>query len=348
MKTHFLFIIFLSGILMLSSCLSPTATKPLGYDQYKIYPQVGFINKIPTISHQNNIHVFFSGETPKDKAYIKIATVEQSATEATPYGDVIKILQSKGRSIGADAIFILGKEHTKQAVTDTEGQILYHISQKHVSAVAIKYIKNIKNVEQYPKKEIYHTYDLSTKGYKPYVTQNLNLDGSVSSRTQGNFYQSFVYKSSLNYLLKEQNQNWRYSKYQDLITRRIQYNPRTRRYISYKIMYDSLRRVKQVFNKTLTEDIEFLYNELSQIVEKKIYGQTYALTIDRNGREKYKPTKRGIIRKEILKYDDLGRLIEKEVFKIIKGKKMPWLKVTYSDFYTQADLMALSNDNYVE
>ncbi len=322
----------------------------------RIYPfsensgvlRVGYINPVPIVKHDNHIPLFVDGEKPK-KPYIKMATLEVTNFDATAYGEMMQQVRQKAREIGADGVMILGKKHTSDAITDIDGDVDFYIREKHLSAIAIKYTDNVKEYEQYPKKETYYAYNRKEQQYDYHVINLLDMHGNISEREKHNGYERNTRIHSLKFLLEEQNDNWQDFKKDGLLVKRKYFDGLTNRTYTYQYTYDSLNKVINILDTDRKIDIEVVYNDVNQVVQKKIYSKRPISKKNKKGKYKTVWVDRGLTYTENLKYDAQGRFIEKEINRISNtGEAVPWIKIVYSDFYTLEDVQALSSENYIE
>ncbi len=332
--------LFIGLLILFNASCTPYQSLPTYYKRLS-YPELYYIYTLPIERHNNPIHLFFNGEIP-DQPHINFAKLEVKPVSPITYDDKIKLVKKKAKYIGADGILILTSK-SKATINSSKYGVFSYANTNQLDAIAIKYMDSLKTYSQYPKKEIYFSFDKKLNRYHYAFTNLLSMNGDIYRREKSNPYDKDIHQFSLFYLLKEENQHWTSIINGSLVFARQYQNESTRSKATYHFIYDSTNRVANIINQKEKIEIVLNYNDANQLVQKKIYGDRILQKKDPKGKMKYAGTRKKLQRIETLKYDSLNRLVEKEVVKISdEGEEIPWVKVFYTDFYTKADVLALS------
>ena len=296
----------LLSVFLLSGCT-------IGYQLYD-GPSTMLVD-FPLPPHDHEVPIYFPVDTLPDEEYIRIGVLEAWGYAYTSYNELIHHLQEEGRHYGVDAIQIIDKQ-----TTETE-----YSSSTVLAGLGLKSLKNMDYLDQYVKaKEVYLLKDdYSPSG--PWVAKLwTGFDGQVQ-RVDGNpMYSEIIEKYSLNYLLYQRDNQWRYANDpQGNVRMRVRTapaGPQLRVWFTYKYPgFPSTARIRDYPTKTETL-IQFEYNGHGQIIEKMIY-----LPNDK-------------VLKEIPSYDADGKQVGSEFFEVIQGQPdQPYLRVIHY-FYSPEDV----------
>lgn len=300
----------------------------LTFGQRRTYPASKKLINVPTFPHQQAVKVFYLNEKP-DSAYVKVALLEVARTAEHSYASIIQDLQVQAQNEGVDAIIIFQMYSGQRSYQNSEGYTNFYAI-KEVLAYGIKYRSSFDYLSQIPKTEAIYLYNDSTQSFDKEYYRTFDMLGKVIDYNCSNSLNDFLYTYSLYHLVEEED-NWRYSDKNNLITTRY-FNDRTNQKKCI-FQYDSLQRLNQITiqteiivrSNTITnsQEIQLFYNENGQLHQRDIY--------------KIPMDKKSFYR-EIFRYDELGRIKEKLTFQYVNGKRMPLAKCFYTDFYSFEDL----------
>lgn len=122
-------------ILIFSSCTT-----------YYAYPesQLNKLTKLNFAPHNNDIDLFFSGESEPEKDYIRIALFKETRTGySAPPGRLLKTLESRAKHAGADALIVMGTAETEKTFQSVADDRIYTIPRNHMWGIAIRYVENL-------------------------------------------------------------------------------------------------------------------------------------------------------------------------------------------------------------
>ncbi|WP_210462610.1 hypothetical protein [Rufibacter roseolus] len=299
------------------------------------------LSSLPTPSHGKEVEVFFPGERPSDTAYVKIAVVEEKAEGEVAYAQLVEQLRKKAQKQGLDAILILGKTQGTQLKNDaTLFEVIleiasgdeikdnyYSVTTHELSAVGIKYKRNLQYLPQYVQsKRIY----VLEKGQElllaTVAVDHLGQDQKVTYQNVNDTptYQRFVHRYSLDHLLKEQGPHWHYLEENGLVVRRKLLSMDGSGPIkNIKISYNAAQLPEKLEIRhpvtALPEVLTITYNSQGQVTQKHIY---------RN---------KQLVLQETNTYGADGKLVSTLHEKVQHGQTIPFLKTVY-DYYNLLSL----------
>jgi hypothetical protein len=233
----FLMAVPIVGALVMSNC------GPAVHD-YRSYSVGKVIQDVPLEKYPRKLETYQVGEFPKDPEFIRVRTLEVSSFEG--YANLIQQLEKIAHEAKMDALIEIKKSESDENLTQTiDNQPFTSLRRKfQLSAVGIKYLKNIDYAHKYRKKQkVYANSNfiknrstnrhLDSSAWGNYVQsyevlkqispiQNDSLlaeaEFSVAGHLQKviayypdslNYYQMYVYPYSWQYLLTD-TRNWRY------------------------------------------------------------------------------------------------------------------------------------------
>ncbi len=323
--------LFLSTLLLLSSC-----------ETYHYYTQNAYtstnhsnsnrLTEIPLSLHQNEIDVFFSHEKPKEK-YIKAFLLEEIAYGEVSYGTLVNKLKRQAYEKGVDALIILSRDRN---ISETEYSFTVTNT---VSALGVKYIKNLKFKEGIPKQAILSFFNEEKAVYIPQERLLMADKGQIRDSDQSNLYLQYFHHYSLDYMLYEINQNWR------VLTKENSNQIYKRQYrtfdktTTFTFTYDKEGKVIHVLRHHYLKDIpvqieiEFEYKNgrvsKSNIYQKARFGEVIR---DKNGVKLNRIHKRT----ELYEYHSDGRPLRRTIFQIRDDKPKPLMKLSY-EYYSEKE-----------
>jgi hypothetical protein len=293
------------------------------FSQYQNYPSSKKLIEIPTFPHQRAIDVFDIGEKP-DSAYYKLSILEVYRNSNDTYISVINELKAQAQDEGMDGIMIFKMGLVQKSYTDSEGYN-NNYSVKEGVAYGIKYPTSFDYLTQIPEVESIYIYNDSTMAFSAAHFRQFDLFGKTIAHNCSNSFYNFLYQYSL-YHLVEEKENWTYLTSNNVIIgREFKATSRNKKCQFY---YDSLYRLNEIRSETYEntssymtftkERIALFYNENGQLHQKDIYPNLGNETA---------------FYREIFRYDDLGRIEEKLIFKYSTGERTPIAKCFYPEFY---------------
>ncbi len=324
------FIVSLSCLLMTSCMYS-----------YYIQPEYR-LSQLPTIPTKE-VEVIFPSEDIPDKNYFKLGVLEASGGESSSYNDLVQSLKAKAQQQGADAVLIVDKSQDIKLVSDAtvlnavanvvtrnknNDEPTYSTKiKRNLAGVGIKYAKNINYLDRYAKSITVSEYNSLTDSYTERETVNLKINGQPSSPlSDSSLYNTYYYKLSLDHLLNEISENWTYSNTtlanEEIVVRKRDYYVNKIKEKTCKFNYFNNGKPSSVSIHYATdwlkkETISFVYNKEGVLISK---------TTDCKG---YTPIEE--------RYNYEGRkLISRDIYKIEKGDRKPFLKAVYT-YYQSND-----------
>ncbi len=291
------------------------------------YPPNRKLIPIATIPHNQPIKVFYENEKP-DSAYVKIALLDAHRSTSDSYVNIINDLKTQAQEEGLDAIMIYKFQMGMASYRDSEGYMTSY-GVKEILAYGIKYLSSFDYLQNIPRTESIFLYNDTTMAFENNFFRTFDTEGNLLNYNCTKSFNDFLYRYSLQHLVAER-KDWTYIASGNLIVKRL-YKSKEKSCI---FTYDNLQRLKTISIKRmvydsegmpliLNEEIALSYNEIGQLHQRDIF-----LNI-KNRKTYYR---------EIYRYDSLGRLEEKQLFKYENEKQEPIAKFFYTDFYTFEDL----------
>lgn len=128
-------LLLLSITLLLQSCLS-----------YRTYSKKGVNNltNLNFVPHNEDIDVFFAGESGPEKDYVRLALIKETRTGySTSPGQLLKVLEYRSKQAGADALIVMGTTENGQTVERLADDRIVTIPRNHMWGIAIRYADNL-------------------------------------------------------------------------------------------------------------------------------------------------------------------------------------------------------------
>jgi len=272
----------------------------------------------PLLPHDAEVPIYFSQDTLPDEEYIRVGVLEARGGEFASYNTLIRKLQAQAQERGVDAIQLMDKQ--------VEASEYYGTS--ILSGIGIKYVKNLDYLSDFVMaQEVYLPYSsaMATDSERWTTKVWLGFDGHPQ-RVEGNReYADFIRRHSLEYLLYEQNAQWRYALDEyGQIRMRVHTNgvgsPHLRVWFSYQIRHHpNLVRVKKYPDKE-ESTIWFAYDAEGRILKKRITLPD------------------GKIVDQILLHDAIGRHIKSEYYWVDSDQKLTPYLIVKHQFYSPEDV----------
>ncbi|MEL7247972.1 MAG: hypothetical protein AAFO03_06125 [Bacteroidota bacterium] len=113
---------------------------------YRPYPDLkqNNLTSLEFIPHNNDVEMFFSGETEPEKDYIRVALLKEVRTGySESQGRLLRALQSKAKQAGADAVIVMGTTESVEVFEDITTDRIRSIPRNHMWGIAIRYVDNL-------------------------------------------------------------------------------------------------------------------------------------------------------------------------------------------------------------
>jgi len=305
--------------LIYSSCYSPYL-----FSDYPEHLEKPLFISIPMKAHENKVKVYFPGEKLPEDEYIKVDILE--VTGGNRMKALIEALQEKGQKHGVDALIIMGNDTYEETV----GEFVY--TNQKVSALGIKFVKNIDYLEDCIKQANIIALDKTTNKYETAAIIATDVDGNFLDSKSGEAgYRDFLYNYSLQHLAFDYRRNWQFHEFKDgghtKITRiRTPLNNPNNHLERVKIIkfgeYFKEIKLENKQRKKYSGKISFKYDKDKYLIEKKIKSKIL-------GHYKQK-----------FFYDDDGKILRIDVFKIEDEKEEFYFKAIF-ERYQQEELAQL-------
>jgi len=298
--------------------------------------QVGVLNNIPTIPHQNKVEVYFPGEYPEDKEYIKIKVLEtvggnyynptgfpvssDRAGSSLAYPSLIDGIRKQAQAEGMDAVLIIDRAEIVSSISSSSNVE----TSSSLSAVGIKFKKNLNYLDNFVQRKNVLLAD-STEQFaqKSFVSYEydpggkiIKSEGDVSRKSQ-QLYINYIQKYNYDFLVNEKSNEWRYHPDEFGVIRKRIYIPQN---MVVKLDYNSQKQVDKVklsFPTTYDKDKETIYFEFDE--QKQVSG----FEVEQDSK---------IVLRGTYSYDENNRLVRQDILKIIAGAERPFLQINNEYF----------------
>ncbi|MFK8007433.1 MAG: hypothetical protein AB8H03_13725 [Saprospiraceae bacterium] len=300
------------------------------YINYEDGVQLSQFTSIPIKQSIEKVKVFFPGEKIPEEPYIKVDVIDAFGSAQTSTQDLILGLQDQAKIKGIDAIIIISKDNISEILQD-EYYDDYIVTTQKMSALGIKYIKNIDYLDE------------CLKGGTIFLNDKNNLVEKSKFRSdwKGNlvelesgdkFFFDFLYNFSLQHLAYEKTPDWGYKinsiSLAEKIIRRAKDDPSNRQSFIKEV------KIKEVYGKVIFVDVKSYYNQL--------YSSKISFQYDKDDRiikKSIKSKTLGEYQQKFI-YDENGILSEIEIFDMENTTPRLYLKVVF-ETYRQSDLAQL-------
>ncbi len=242
-------------------------------------PKVDLLMAYPFPSHHNNVEAYYNADKfPDPRTYIKVGIFQQTTNSAN-IDKQIPILKRIAQQYGADGILILGinedgtKVASKYNLGDEVINILNHrkvtdyysnLKNTEITVLAIKFRKNLNNVDQIVKNMLMYKYDTKSKNYKLVDIYRFSFDNQIVSGNQKNpDFQDLKSYSSF-FLTYDKSPNWKEStRSKNLIVREYNDLNSPRMISSTSLNNDgSIEKIIKLYPRTQKkETITYTYQE---------------------------------------------------------------------------------------
>ncbi|WP_026463307.1 hypothetical protein [Adhaeribacter aquaticus] len=306
-------------------CLGLSLSLTGCYNYYSETSQIGVLNDIPTVPHQNSVQVYFPGEYPEDQEYIKVKVLEVGGSNEYP--TLVDGLKKSAQQNGMDAVLIIdgaqfveGSTYHNRRYHKTNSPAYYQNTwtTSSLAGVGIKFKKNLNYFDRFVQRKTILLADSADKFvYKPYAAVEFGLNGKVQQsewsgeQNRRNIDINYSKKYTYDFLVNDKN-GWSYLEDEfGRVTKRAFQNG----VIVAKLHYNDLNQVDYVVLKS---------NENYQLQKEKITFQfdsqnkvTGALV-----------EKKGQLRnRHQFTYDENDRLIFQEIFQVYDKREQPFLLI---------------------
>ncbi len=325
-------LLFMVSILF-SSCYNYYS--PL-FKNYKDGVQLSQFTSIPIKPSVEKVKVIFPGEKIPDEAYIKVDVIDAFGRAQTSTQNMITRLQDQAMTKGMDAIIIISKDNISEVFQDEDCDD-YTVTTQKLSALGIKFVKNITYLDQCIKSGSIILWDENKNDFVEKSKFKADWKGNLLGVESGDkFYYNFLYNFSLQHLAYERNSNWTFlvnsSSPAEKIIRRSKRDPSRRqpfaKEVKLKEVYGKVMfaEVKSYYNQLFSGKINFQYDKENRIIKKKIRSKTL-----------------GEFQQNFI-YSEKGTLTEIEVFDMKSAKPKLYFKVVFEN-HQQSDLAQLLEED---
>ncbi|MFK7776335.1 MAG: hypothetical protein AB8F94_29705 [Saprospiraceae bacterium] len=291
---------------------------------------------IPIKRSVEKVKVIFPGEKVPEEPYIKVDVIDAFGNAQTSTQYLISRLQNQAKAIGVDAIIIISKDNISEIFQDEYCED-YTVTTQKISALGIKFIKNIDYLEECIKGGTILIWDENKNELVEKSKFKSDWKGNLVQLESGDkFYYDFLYNFSLQHLAYEQTTSWTYKvsnpSPSEKIIRRSKNDP------SDRLPYAKEVKLKEVYGKIVFADIKSFYNQ--------IYSGKLNLQYDKNDRiikKSIRSKTLGEFQQKFI-YNENGTLSVIEVFDMKKATPKLYLKVVFEN-YRQSDLVQLLDED---
>lgn len=295
------------------------------------------LTNLPIKPTEEDIQIFFPGEKLPDEEYIKVDVLDASGSESIPTKALVEVLRIKAESRGMDAIIILGKNSYSNTYEDF-GNEIYTVNTQNLSAVGIKYIKNIDYLDTCIRQARVISYNGKIDRDEVVTIIKTDWKGNYLEVRKGSkLFWNFLYNFSEQHLLKER-KNWSFNKQVSSdgvvnLNRALLGSSNDGVYdkkVHARFFKNKVRSLRVYHHNSLgySGKINFTYKD-ERLVLKEIKTQTKVKFLQ-----------------EFI-YDEDGSLLQCDIYKLEKEEKIFLFKVVY-DRYKQEDLeKLLAKENVV-
>jgi len=301
------------------------------FKNYKDGVQTSQFTSIPIKRTVEKVKVIFPGEKIPDEPYIKVDVMDAFGNAGTSTQRLITNLQNQASDKGIDAIVIISKDNISEILQDEYCEN-YTVTTQKLSALGIKYIKNIDYLDECIKGGTILTKD----GENDWVEKSkfeTDWKGNLVALESGDeFYYNFLYNFSLQHLAYERNSDWVFmvnspSKAEQIIKRakrdkvgKFEYSKE----VKLTKVYGNIvfANVQSHYNKIYSGKINWRYDAQKRLVRKEIQSRTL-------GKFEQK-----------FNYHENGSLATIEVFDMKEEEPKLYFKVVFEN-YQQSDLEGL-------
>ena len=318
-KKNLNLLVLLAAVFVFQGCMSSYL---LTYDPYRI-------KEFPTPRHTNEIQVYFPGEKLPEKPYIQTHTFEARNYPGAPMNMQVQQIRDQAASAGVDAVILMN--HRDQSEITRFGHMVMVNS---LTALGIKFKENVDYLHMYRYVDQVYAFNAEKDTFELVANLYPNFDGqvktveSLDSTEMGKFYfEQYIRRYSLDFLLGEQSPRWRYrSGLNGLVTRR-DYVLNGAKHIMLKLHYaDRSKKLERIEASMYGPgemwhqyEIRVEFGPNKMISEKKILASGKPELI------------------ELFYYDEQDRLLTSTYHKIVDGEEKPFLQTHYY-YYEDEDV----------
>lgn len=287
---------------------------------YRNYPdeRLNHLTDVTFAPHNEDVELFFTGESKPSRDYMRIALVKESSTgySATP-GRLVQVLKKKAQLVGADALIIMGAEDSENIRQVFEDHTINSIPRENMWGIAIRYIDNLQLEDQ-----VVSHLSVETLGDIAMMEGGIvdidpygGLDQPVTTK-----WERFVYLHSLEFLVT-QKEGWEFTTatprqgYQrtHLRRNRLDFNTRARLKVNY-LNENHVGSLAIVF-------LDGIYVNINMVIQYDEEGRI-------SGREWMDDTNKRFVTQRY--YNEFGTLVREDFQRQIRGEDLkPFLSVEY-------------------
>lgn len=312
-------LLLIAMLVAFSGCMS---TYPTTIDPFRI-------KEFPTPRHTNEIKVYFPGEKLPEKEYIQTHTFEARSMPGAPMNVLVRQIREQARDAGVDAVIIMS--HGDQAeIHPYAGMLVVN----NMTALGIKFKENVDYLHMYRFVDQLYAFNAEKDTFELVANLFPDFNGKITQvevldeKEMGRFYfENYIRRYSLDFLLGEENPNWRYkTSLTGQVTRRDYVRDgakQIRLKLNYEPATNKLNKVNASFygpgDRWHDYEILLEYGPNRMISEKKILMNDRLELIER------------------FYYDELDRLLTSTYHQIIDGEEQPFLQTHYY-YYENKDV----------
>lgn len=313
-------IVILASLFAFSACMTTYHTR---VDPFRI-------KEFPTPRHNNEIKIYFPGEKPPDKdAYIQTHAFEALNYPGAPLSVQIRQITQQASDAGVDAVIIMSHgDHNR--FLPYGGMVRENV----LTGLGIKFKENVDYLHMYRFVDQLYAFNADKDTFQLVANLFPDFNGKTTQvevlddNQLGKYYfENYIRRYSLDFLLGDDSQNWRYkSGINGRVTRR-DYFSGGRRTIRVKPIYErgtnklSSLEVSYVLpGQTWTQKLITLEYGANRLPSEKVILQ--------NGKPE-------LIERYV--YDDLNRILTSTYFKVSDGQEQAFLQ-THFYYYEEKDV----------
>lgn len=308
------------------------------------------ISDFPTPPHNYNIEIFFPGESPADKDYIRTHIFQITAPTGSQYAGLVQQMREKASAAHVDAVIIINKDNYTQWVSsksavDYVAEILtgVHVPETHtlteetiLVGLGIKYKANVDYLTKYRLVDQLHLFDSEKQEYTHIANLYPDFNNTIfqventAESNEGVFhYREYIKKHSLAFLMNDKSSAWKHSinATTGKLKKRKYTDPTTQNRISVRFNYSDAGKLIALKTR---------HRQMGRIPEEYLLE----LKMDSLGlfSEKIVKNAEGTpLFIEWFYYNEEGYLVNSLIYAIEDGKESPFLKIDYL-YYQEEDV----------
>jgi hypothetical protein len=307
--------------LLFSSCMTRYPGS-VATDPYRV-------KDFPTPRHKSNIKIFYLGDRlPAERSYIQTHLFEALDFPGTPLNRQVRQLVDKAGFAGVDAIII--ESHGDIWRTLPNG---LRVRENVARAKGIKFKQRVNYLHLYRYADQLFKYEAPKDSFELIANLFPDFNGKIvkvegdNQAKANHYYRNYIRLYSLDFLLGDESDNWRYKKtLSGKVTKREHFD-RGKKTIKLKLKYEpGTKKISYIDGQFLGEagrwdkkEIWLKFGDNKLIEEKLILREGVPFLVER------------------FLYDDQNKLITSTYYKFVDGGEQPFLQTQYY-YYEKEDL----------